>query len=97
MTSYTPPPVSPPLLFPETGLRVTGVPRWPQQMDRYWEMREMRGLQEISPTGLVRLGDKVGNNHLPTRYLLTMQVVSSSGDHYGYACPCGTHVSKNKE
>ena len=97
MASYTPQPVAPPLLFPETGFRVTGVPCWSNQMDRYWVMGEMRGLQEVSPTGSVRLGDKVGNGHLPTRYLLTRQVVRANGDHYGYACPCGTHVTRNKE
>ena len=57
----------------------------------------MRNLHEVSTTGQVCLGDKVANSHLPTRYLLTLQVVTSTGDQYGYSCPCGTHVTTNKE
>ena len=97
MAPYTPEPVAPPLLYPQLGLRATVVPCWPNQMARYWVMGEIKGLQGISPTGSLRLGDKVGNGHLPTRYLLTLQVLKENGEHHGYACPCGTHLTKNKE
>ena len=97
MAPYTPEAVAPPLLYPQLEFRATVVPWQPTQMDRYWRMEEIKGLQKIAPTGSLRLGDKVGTSHLPTKYLLTQQVLKDNGEHHGYACPCGTHLTQNKE
>ena len=97
MAPYSPEAVAPPLLYPLLELVPTVVPWQPDQLDRYWRMGEVKGLEKIAPTGSLRLGDKVGLSNLPTGYLLTQQVLKLGGEHLGYACPCGTHLTKNKE
>ena len=98
MAQFTPQPVARPLLYPEAGLLVTGKPRFSGEMARYWVMEEMQHLHQVTSSGQVQLGDKVAASHLPRRYLISMEVVwAQTGDHHGYQCPCGTHLTTNKE
>ena len=97
MALFTPEAVASPLLYPLLGLLPTVVPWQPDQLARYWLMGEVKGLGKIAPTGSLCLGDLVGLRNLPTRYLLTQQVKELGGGHHGYACPCGTHLTENKE
>ena len=98
MALFCPQDVPRPLLYPESGLLLTGRPRFPGEMARYWENGQMRLLHQVTGAAQIQLGDKVASSHLPTRYLMSMEVVEAQTDkHHGFQCPCGTHLTTNKE
>ena len=90
------------LNYPALGRVLVGGPRWPTEKARFWEMGEIRELQEVTGDRQVpvRLGDKVAAGHLPNRWLLTLLVVEAGpqpANLVGYSCPFGTFTTKGVE
>ena len=83
-----------------TGLQVTGKPFSEQEKARYWLQSEVRKVQEVTGSvgdREVRLGMKVAASHLPTKFLLVLEVLDPQGNFVGYQCPCGTHLTRTQE